>query len=214
VSAKTALMIFVLLMLFLLIVPVLVFASDPECRGHSCNGGVGDITTEVAGSSISTSSKGFGVGGGDMDIADCLATHSVLFGLWQGTHVNPLCEANRLNAMGRFEAAARMKCSTHKFRKVYGTGQDCIDAVIMEAKVVVIAEADRDSAQEEEDEQEWMLEQQQLIIDLQEKYDNLEREQRQVEVAQQAQQAQQPIEYEPFLNASKRSKLEAIRGEN
>ena len=71
-----------------------------------------------------------GLGGSDMEIRDCLATYSFLFGLWQGTHINPFCEADKMDARGDYQSAAEMRCGTHSYKKRYGKGQACIDAVI------------------------------------------------------------------------------------
>ena len=96
------------------------------------NGGDHDEGNSVVNtdSAIANRTLALNMSGSDMDINDCLATHSVLFGIWQGTHVNPMCEAARLNAQGNYDAAAKLKCSTKKYRKVFGKGQVCIDAVI------------------------------------------------------------------------------------
>ncbi len=82
---------------------------------------------------VNSSTRAYSVGGSDMDIRDCIATHAVLFGLWQGTHINKPCIAARMDAAGKYEEAAKMRCSMHSFKKVYGRGQKCIDAVILTA---------------------------------------------------------------------------------
>ncbi len=119
----------VAVILLLVLPPVL---GDPHPHDGNDDGDV-ISSGDVAGGSVNSSARGYSVGGGDMDIDDCLATHSLLFGLWQGTHTNPYCEALRLDADGKYQAAAEMRCSTHKYRKVYGKGQVCIDAVIRTA---------------------------------------------------------------------------------
>ncbi len=105
--------------------------AQHECQGgHNCNNSAPGVTTNV--DTIIDGDRAFGIGvsGGDMDIDDCLATHSILFGLWQGTHINTMCEAARMDRDGNYLSAAEMRCSTYKYRKVYGKGQACIDAVI------------------------------------------------------------------------------------
>ena len=100
-----------------------------------------------------TGGKAFSFSGGDMDIRDCLATHSVLFGLWQGTHINPMCVADNMEQRGALAAAATMRCSTRKFRRVYGRGQDCIDAVrlnmVPQAAPVAVPESEPDDDDDE-----------------------------------------------------------------
>jgi hypothetical protein len=129
-------------------------------------------TVEVVGSTYS-GGRAYGFSGGDMDINDCLATHSVLFGLWQGTHVNKLCEADRLNRDGRYQAAAEMKCSVRSIRKVYGRGS-CVEAVMLVAPPppppppVVVVEEDDD------EEEEWHDEQMQMQQDYDERIERIE----------------------------------------
>jgi hypothetical protein len=110
--------------LILLLFALPAFAQD-DCRGnHNCGSGGStpvDVNTVVGGSTT----KAFSVGGGDMDINQCLATHSVLFGLWQGTHLNKMCVADGLDINGKHEEAAEMRCSVRGFRKVYG--DDCVE---------------------------------------------------------------------------------------
>ena len=101
--------------------------GDHKCQGgHNCNED-GVIVSPINGSD---KSYVLGLGGGDMEINDCLATHSLLFGIWQGTHVNAMCEAARMDNRGDYQAAAEMRCSTKKYKKVYGKGQACVDAII------------------------------------------------------------------------------------
>lgn len=87
-------------------------------------GGVSDAV-------VNSSTRAYAFSGGDMDIRDCIATHAVLFGLWQGTHINKPCVALRMDAVGKYEEAAKMRCSMHSFKRVFGRGQKCIDAVIL-----------------------------------------------------------------------------------
>ena len=129
-------------------------------------------SVEVVGSTYS-GGRAYGFSGGDMDINDCLATHSVLFGLWQGTHVNKLCEADRLNRDGKYRAAAEMKCSVRAVRKVYGRGK-CVEAVMLVAPPpppsppVVVAEDD-DEEEHWIEEQQWHDEQVQMQQDYDER---------------------------------------------
>ncbi len=98
-----------------------------------------NVTTDVAASAsvtgdtaLSTSTKAYSVSGSDMEIADCMATHAILFGLWQGTHINKLCLAAQLDNLGEHEEAAMMRCSMRKVRKVYGDTEDCVAALQIE----------------------------------------------------------------------------------
>lgn len=133
--------------------------GDHECQGgHNCNDdGSIIVETVVPGSS----SRGYALSGGDMDINDCLATHSILFGLWQGTHINPMCEAARMDRDGDYLGAAEMRCSTRKYRKVYGRGQACIDSVVRTAPVAATAVLVGQVPDTDEDDDARYLEQQQ-----------------------------------------------------
>jgi len=104
----------------LLLLPMLAFASgdDIEIENDLVTG---DVATNIKGSTV------YGMSGGDMDINQCLATHSILFGLWQGTHLNTMCVADGLDADGKHHEAAMMRCSVRRFRKVYGSVEECID---------------------------------------------------------------------------------------
>lgn len=103
--------------ILLVFLPLLAFASGDE------------VEVEQAVTTYGSSSKAFGLGGGDMDINQCLATHSVLFGIWQGTHLNKMCIADGLDAHGKHEEAAEMRCSVRGFRKVYGS--DCVEETMI-----------------------------------------------------------------------------------
>jgi hypothetical protein len=97
------------------------FASGPSVEVEQNQ----NLTTTAGGSTT----KAFSVSGGDMDINQCLATHSVIFGLWQGTHLNRMCAANGLDANGKHKEAAEMRCSVRAFRKVYGL--DCVQKTML-----------------------------------------------------------------------------------
>ena len=85
-------------------------------------------TTKV----ITGDSSAIGVGGlGDVDINDCLSSYQI-FIFYQGVRVNPLCLADKLDVLGRHHEAAQMRCSMRRVRKVYGTVEDCIDAIQMD----------------------------------------------------------------------------------
>lgn len=157
----------------LLLFPLVALADN---RGTDIEQEVG---VEVVGGTYNVSgSRAYGLSGGDMDINDCLATHSVLFGLWQSTHVNKLCVADQLNRDGQFRASAEMRCSVRAIRKVYPKGQ-CVESVMISAQPApppepVAADIAEDCCEEEEDEethwqeeQEWHDEQ----IQMQQEYD-------------------------------------------
>ena len=107
------------LLLVLMSGPLFASGTDIEIENELSTG---DVSTVISGG------RAYGLSGGDMDIAQCLATHSVLFGLWQGTHLNAICVADVLDINGRHKEAAEMRCSVKRFRKVYGTVYECVKA--------------------------------------------------------------------------------------
>lgn len=127
-------------MLIMLFAPAYVVKAD-DGHGHNHHDDDGNVTIDnvLTGGDVITGDNsirgGIAVSGSDMEIADSLATHSILFGLWQGTHTNPYAEADRLDNQGNHQAAAEMRCSTRKYKKVYG--KDCINDVIYTPSVEI-----------------------------------------------------------------------------
>ena len=120
-----------LALLFVTMVAAPTWASDDR---HTQT--VDTVVSVDAPSNVSTTiggNKAYAFSGGDMDIRDCLATYSVLFGLWQDTRINPMCVAEKLDAVGKYQEAAEMRCSTSRFKRVYGRGEACIAAVKLTA---------------------------------------------------------------------------------
>lgn len=98
--------------------------ANALATGGEATGGVGSATVN---------SKVLSVSGSGMEIRDCIATHAILFGLWQGTHVNKPCIADNMDARGQYDAAAKLRCSMWSYKRIYGRGQKCIDAIIVSA---------------------------------------------------------------------------------
>ena len=160
--------------------------AQHECQGgHNCNED-GEIIA------VGDSTKVYSLGGSDMEFNDCLATHSVLFGLWQSTHTNPYCEADKMDARGDHQGAAEMRCSTRKYRKVYG--KDCVDAVIY------VPETEVSYVDEWADDWEDMYTAQQQEIEM-------------VQEELASMKARKPVivEQKPFLTAEKRAALEELK---
>ena len=187
--------------IFLLTCLVMLFPFTAYASGTDIEQEVEVIGGQYAGGST----RAYSVGGGDMDINDCLATHSVLFGLWQGTHINKLCEADRLNRDGQYQAAAEMKCSVRSIRRIYG--KNCIERLKLEAYVpvenepAVIVEPDGDD-------EDWHREQ----IMIQEEYDAriAALEQR---LEQRATNTRTVVREKEWMTDEKRAKLEAVLAE-
>lgn len=135
-SLGTFIMGLIVIAVLMLLSPGLPAQQDHTCQGgHNCNDGNGSVAVEVATGGDST--RLFSVGGSDMEISGCLATFSWLFGVRQFTKVVPDCEAlqeaGRLDSEGQHEAAAKMRCGTKLYRKRFGKGQACIDAIVLTA---------------------------------------------------------------------------------
>lgn len=174
--------------------------NDDHGHGQAHHGNDGElVVVEQAKRSV-----GVGLSGSDMDINDCLATHSILFGLWQGTHTNPYCEAARMDRDGNYLAAAELRCSTRKYEKVYGKGQECINAVIrsapVEATEVLVGQVPDDDARYDE------------LLERLNKYENERQQANRSYTAQQQVQQQQYEEIKQIETARKR-KIELIREE-
>ena len=131
--------------LVLLIVP-LVFADDDDHPGqggghHDGGGGVVDVgvSTELSSvTSFESNNRAYGLSGGDMDINDCLATESYLFGLYQRTKPNYLCMAREAQALGEYDRAAELRCAYWGVRRNQGGKKSCIENMRFENLPLVV----------------------------------------------------------------------------
>lgn len=116
--------------IFLLLMPLVLAQSDHRCQGNSCNdsgGGVVSVTNELDSiTSFESNSRVYALSGGDMDINDCLATESYLFGLYQRVKPNYLCMAKIAQAKGEYDRAAEFRCAYWGVRRVQGGKKSCI----------------------------------------------------------------------------------------
>ncbi len=121
--------------------------GNHECQGgHNCNdaGAAGD--TIIGGDEA----LGIGFGMGDVDIRECLASKSTP--VYQWLKENPWCMANGLDARGRHEAAAKVRCQTKTLRKAYPNRVECEAAVLMIAALPpVLPELSENDSDEDED---------------------------------------------------------------
>lgn len=128
--------------------PLVSFADGPDCVGNSCNKSTNIKNNETAVQTGTGSTLALGLSGGDMDIRDCLATYSYLFGLVQRTRPNKLCVADQLQAVGKVLEAAQLRCSYFSIRRIYGGRDECVAVLVHENYVplvetpVVIYESD------------------------------------------------------------------------
>lgn len=109
-----------------------------------------DATATGGTSTLHNNSKVLSVSGSGMEIRDCIATHALLFGLWQGTHVNKPCIAARMNLAGRWQQAAELQCSMWSFKRAYGRGQKCIDAIIWTTPIAYDSPPPEDDDEDDE----------------------------------------------------------------
>ena len=175
-------------------------ATDPVYAGGT------DIEQEtqvdVAGATVTSGgSRAYGFSGADMVINDCLATHSVLFGLWQNTHLNPACMADKLDSIGRHEEAAEMRCSIRRFKKVYGA--NCVEETMYQPEpeieeVVIVADY----------EDEWREEQLQMQLDYEARIEKLEQKVNKPRVIRET-----VVEQKPWMTDEKRAALEKVLAE-
>jgi hypothetical protein len=115
-------------------------AQSHECQGgHNCNDG-GAVTIDnvlTGGDNVATISGGraYALGGSDMDINDCLATFSYVFGIIQDVRTNPFCFAMQLDSIGKHREAAEMRCSVRRVKKIFK--DDCVESMTAKPTVIV-----------------------------------------------------------------------------
>jgi len=153
----------------LLFVWGIALGSDPDAIATT------DLDSHIN-STVSHASRSLGVGGSDMVINDGYRTWSALFGLAQGTQVNPLALARDLAIEGNYEAAATLRCKPRAVRSAFGGRENCITALSLPPAVAVVQPPASDEYLEdhEMEEQELHVEQQMLYADLEAKIENLE----------------------------------------
>lgn len=123
-----------------------------------------DAISTGGAATVNNNARALSLSGSGMEIRDCIATHAILFGLWQGTHINKPCVADKMDAKGQYEQAAKLRCSMWSYKRIYGGGKKCIDAITLTKspdppdppKVALSDEA------EEEDDLRYMAQQQEI----------------------------------------------------
>ena len=143
---------------------------------------------------IETDSMSVSAGFGGVEIKDCIYTVQY-FILFQGAKINPLCVADKLDAIGKHKEAAEMRCSIRRYWKPYGNKNQCIRVT-----QYVPPPPPDNSIQEEQ----VILQQQ--VIQLQEQYEELQQAPPQrIET--------RVTEQKPWMSDDTRSKLQAILDE-
>ncbi len=131
-------------LLIILALSTLVAASDDE-RGPNVDQNV-DVNSVVnanssmsGGDSIntmnnSTSSRAYGFGLGDVDIAQCYRSYQLL--IWQDSKINPFCVADAYDQKGLHMMAAVIRCDIGFIRKHFDTDSGCLRANTMASAVM------------------------------------------------------------------------------
>ena len=193
-----------------MIVAALIFVMAPlwagDCDGHSCRGDVSVDTSVPVDSNVSVNhtSKSFGFGAGDVDIAQCYRSYSVI--VWQDSRINPVCLADSLDAKGLHTVAAMVRCDIRAIRKHFGSDDECIDANTMRPAPVAAMPESKDE-DDEDIHEELLAEVKKYEVgyaDLKEKVLMLE--------SRKPPQATRQVVQQPALSAEQRAKLrEAVK---
>lgn len=84
--------------------------------------------------SNSTSSRAYGFGLGDVDIAQCYRSYQLL--IWQDSKINPFCVADAYDQKGLHMMAAVIRCDIGFIRKHFDTDSGCLRANTMASAVM------------------------------------------------------------------------------
>ena len=149
---------------------------DHDCQGgHNCNGGEVLVDSDVS-TVVSHKSRAIGLAGGDVDIAQCYRSYSVLAGIWQDTRINPLCLADSYDAKGLHDLAAIVRCDVRAIRKHFASTEACIQANTIKVAIELPPEPIFYEREELEEEHAIMVQQQQVYIDtLEQRLERVER---------------------------------------
>ena len=200
----------------LLFIPIFAYASGDDDH-HDGGGDGGDGGAGGAGGSVSTvlndttsldssvnnaintESMSIAAGFGGVEIKDCIYTVQY-FILFQGAKINPLCVADKLDAIGKHKEAAQMRCSIRRYWKPYGNKNQCI-------RVTMYVAPNHDEHDEHVQQQEEQMILQQQVIQLQEQYDELQK------APPQRVETRTVTEQKPWMSDETRSKLQSILDE-
>jgi hypothetical protein len=142
------------------------------------------LTNEIGGNS----SRAYGFGLGDVDIAQCYRSYQLL--IWQDSKINPFCIADGYDAKGMHMMAAVIRCDVGFIRKHFDTTEACIDANLMQVSVPPPApelsaiydqaakEVIKAHDEDEDDHREQIEAQQQYLSDLEARFTKLENSRR------------------------------------
>lgn len=156
------------LLLFLPLVAIASSGDDIEIDNDVVSGS--DVSN-----AINTESMSISAGFGGVEIHDCIYTVQY-FILFQGAKINPLCVADKLDAIGKHKEAAEMRCSIKRFRQPYGNANQCV-RVTMYVPPMQQSEPAQAPSPVQSAPPEYAVQQQQ-IEDLNAKFDQYDRDKR------------------------------------
>ncbi len=91
--------------------------------------------TTLTNSAGGNSSRAYGFGLGDVDIAQCYRSYQLL--IWQDSKINPFCVADAYDQKGLHMMAAVIRCDIGFIRKHFDTDSACLSANTMAVAVVL-----------------------------------------------------------------------------
>lgn len=193
--------------------------ADDDCKGHSCNGGgdvdvtvnTGDVSVPltnnigVEGSNLSTSvshssrAYGFSHSLGSAAFADCMGSEQVgtVIASKQWLGLNKWCAAEIYDSRGKHKMAALLRCDISDIRKHFASEQECVEENIYTPPPPVILQR-QDNSQLQALRAE--------VAELRTKYEE-------VQARPTPALTKTVIKQETFLDADKRAKLMALKGE-
>jgi len=135
---KRTSLIFILLiaaMVMMLVVPAFADGGDDIEIENTLTGG--DVSTSSETIIDGNNSYAAAQSLGDVDINDCLASTQwgipVLFAK-QKVQENPWCQSIYLDAIGAYDAAAKVRCTTDTLKTIYADPAECEKAVMFHVK--------------------------------------------------------------------------------
>ena len=99
-----------------------VFNSNPTMNSNPVMNSTSNMTN-------STSSRAYGFGLGDVDIAQCYRSYQLL--IWQDSKINPFCVADSYDQKRLHTMAAVIRCDIGFIRKHFNSNESCIAANTM-----------------------------------------------------------------------------------
>jgi hypothetical protein len=147
-------------------------------------GAGGNANNNLSNSIGGNSSRAYGFGLGDVDIAQCYRSYQLL--IWQDSKINPFCVADAYDQKGLHGMAAVIRCDIGFIRKHFDNDRACLAANTMAPTLMptvpdlgaVYDQAAKDVMKTHDDDEEihrdQIVEQQQYLADLEARFDQLD----------------------------------------